>query len=157
MPNMGDVCGTCGKLFDLHRGMSPHNCPNPKYPTISPNPYDAVAQFTPQQTTTFKVGDLVTPNPAECPPEYWLEWQGKPMRVTRVSNNFLWTDELGGAWSFSRFVLVLDYSTSSSSPRVAPSMLHLDPISPDLAFFSRCTSPGACEKCAGPKPCSYHE
>lgn len=56
---------------------------------------------------------------------------------------------------FAQLDKLPDYSTSSSSPRVTPSALHPE-TSSDLAFFSRCTSPGACEKCAGPKPCAYH-
>lgn len=57
---------------------------------------------------------------------------------------------------FAQLDKLPDYSTSSSSPHATPSALHPEPL-PDLAFFSRCTSPGACEKCAGPKPCAYHD
>lgn len=148
--------------------MYPHHCPNPTGPSY------LTTAFTPQiAAPKFKVGDRVcikresvkhrNDSTRGAFPQHFDRSQGVIIRIPGIFGECsVELKALDGTRkdSFSVDFAQLDKhpddTVSSALPRVTPSVLHPDPISPDLAFFSRCASPGACEKCAAPLPCGYH-
>lgn len=168
MPNMGDVCGTCGKLFDLHRAASPHHCPS------AFGGYRNCV-FTPDsQEIKFKVGDRVAISRQSTKPDSDSTKGAFPRHFDRSQGIIIRIPGLFGECSvelmelngtrkdsfscdFAQLDKLPDSASASATSYAVRGEFYPDKLpDADLAFFSRCTSPGACEKCAGPKPCAYH-